>query len=243
MSLKTKSSNGKATYFDTMDDESTLQNLMDATEVTQLPGGEVKVDPLFTFNPELSMDGLSQSAINKIEEKECEIEALTDAANLKIAKNSTKIEGKSVSVLTQKEAKVTERTFNELNFSGLFPKNDQKRPNEDEIDHNSKKPRLSYESDEDMFADDNNENDVQEEESELLPFDPKDNYEDLDEEKSLVNKRKSKPKKLEGLVSNNFVKIDLKKKNYVRGNKKMSGQQYKRQEWKRKVNSKFGKSR
>ena len=226
-----------------MDDESTLQNLMDATEVTQLPGGEVKVDPLFTFNPELSMDGLSQSAVAKIEEKECEIEALTDAANLKIAKNSTKTEGKSVSVLALgKEAKVTERSFNELNFSGLFPKNDQKRPNEDEDSNDSKKPRLSYESDEDMFADENVDNsNVQEEESELLPFDPKDSYED--EEDKPHNKRKSKPKKLDGLVSNNFVKIDLKKKNYVRGNKKMTGQQYKRQEWKRKVNSKFGKSR
>lgn len=36
---------------------------------------------------------------------------------------------------------------------------------------------------------------------------------------------------------------DLKKKNYVRGNKKMTGQQYKRQQYKSKVNSKFGKSR
>ena len=106
----------------------------------------------------------------------------------------------------------------------------------------SKKPRLSYESDEDMFADDNDENHDGDdlEESELLAFDPKDEYNDDTEVKT---KKKSVPKKLQGMVSNNFVKIDLKKKNYVRGNKKMTGQQYKRQQYKSKVNSKFGKSR
>ena len=93
-----------------------------------------------------------------------------------------------------------------------------------------------------MFADDNDENndDPDQEESELLAFDPKDEYNDTEQPKS---KRKSVPKKLQGMVSNNFVKIDLKKKNYVRGNKKMTGQQYKRQQYKSKVNSKFGKSR
>ena len=67
--------------------------------------------------------------------------------------------------------------------------------------------------------------------------------EDYEDPKKDQPKKKAIPKKLQGLVSNNFVKIDLKKKNYVRGTKKMTGQQYKRQEWKRKVNSKFGKSR
>ena len=245
ISLKTKSSNGKATYFDTMaDHDETIQGLMDATDVTILQPGETpKIDPLFTFNPELSMDGLSQSQTKpKIEEKECEIEALTDATNMKITENTKKSEGKSLSVLTGNKSQVTERNFNELNFSGLFPKNSgDKRKNEDsEEQSTSKKARLSYESDEDMFADDNDENEEEGEESELLPFDPKEDYEDPKKDQP---KKKAVPKKLQGLVSNNFVKIDLKKKNYVRGTKKMTGQQYKRQEWKRKVNSKFGKSR
>ncbi len=252
-SLSIKSSNGKATYFDTMaDDNTTLQNLMDATDVTILQPGETpRVDPLFTFHPELSMDGLSQSHKPKIEEKECEIEALTDATNMKIVNESNvkKVsEGKSVSVLSLggKNATITERNFNELNFSGLFPKRkldqDGQDQNGEDQESCSKKPRLSYESDEDMFADDNDENndDPDQEESELLAFDPKDEYNDTEQPKS---KRKSVPKKLQGMVSNNFVKIDLKKKNYVRGNKKMTGQQYKRQQYKSKVNSKFGKSR
>ena len=51
-SLSIKSSNGKATYFDTMaDDNTTLQNLMDATDVTILQPGETpRVDPLVMFN-------------------------------------------------------------------------------------------------------------------------------------------------------------------------------------------------
>ena len=128
-SLRIKSSNGKATYFDTMaDDNTTLQNLMDATDVTILQPGETpRVDPLFTFHPELSMDGLSQSHKPKIEEKECEIEALTDATNMKIVNESNvkKVsEGKSVSVLSLggKNATITERNFNELvifNFDSL----------------------------------------------------------------------------------------------------------------------------
>ena len=199
------------------------------------------------------MDGLSQSAKPKIEEKECEIEALTDATNMKIVTETNvkkATEGKSLSVLSLggKNATITERNFNELNFSGLFPKRKLDQDGDDQ-DQNvggqescSKKPRLSYESDEDMFADDNDENHDGDdlEESELLAFDPKDEYNDDTEVKT---KKKSVPKRLQGMVSNNFVKIDLKKKNYVRGNKKMTGQQYKRQQYKSKVNSKFGKSR
>lgn len=51
------------------------------------------------------------------------------------------------------------------------------------------------------------------------------------------------------LVSDNFVKIDLRKKTYVRGLKKLTGAQMKRREWKKKTaferpikTSKTGKS-
>ena len=65
-----------------------------------------------------------------------------------------------------------------------------------------------------------------------------------DETNSLIVKRKPKgPTKLpKGMVSTNFVKLDMKHKNYIHGNKgKMTGAKYKRQEWKRKASSKFGR--
>ena len=39
----------------------------------------------------------------------------------------------------------------------------------------------------------------------------------------------------------NYVKINLKKKNYVRGKKNMTGSKYRRQEWKRKETEKTKK--
>ena len=88
------------------------------------------------------MDGLSQSAKPKIEEKECEIEALTDATNMKIVTETNvkkATEGKSLSVLSLggKNATITERNFNELNFSGLFPK---RKHDQDGDDLTSRQP-------------------------------------------------------------------------------------------------------
>ena len=53
---------------------------------------------------------------------------------------------------------------------------------------------------------------------------------------------KANPKAPKNMVSGNFVKIDMKHKNYIHGNKsKMTGAKYKRQEWKRKAAGKFGR--
>merc|ERR1712173_237896 len=121
--------------------------------------------------------------------------------------------------------------------------------NTDDLDSNenefsSKKQKFcdDYESEEDMFADENEENP---QEDELLPLESVSNQDEKDEDakNQEKNKRKAKcPKKLQGLVSTNFVKIDMKHKNYIHGNKsKMTGAKYKRQEWKRKVQGKFGR--
>jgi hypothetical protein len=99
-------------------------------------------------------------------------------------------------------------------------------------------------SDEDMFADENiatnnveTPHDDDYKEGELLPLSRK-----TDKESDKEDRRKAKkPKKHNGLVTSNFVKIDLKKKVYVRGQKHMTGAKYKRMEWKRKVQAKFGR--
>ena len=147
-----------------------------------------------------------------------------------------------------------------MSFSGLFPKNGsgtKRKANDDADEFNktenestSKKPKVSegYESEEDMFTDETdekvdgeNENEENVVEDELTPLDQITSNKDQDEEQENNNQNKSKkpkcPKKLQGLVSTNFVKIDLKHKNYIHGNKsKMTGAK-----WKRKVHGKFGK--
>ena len=148
-----------------------------------------------------------------------------------------------------------------MSFSGLFPKNGSgngtKRKLEDEktddLDSNdnefsSKKQKICdeyvEEEEEDMFADEH-EPVENTKEDELLPLESVTNEDDDDSKNQENNKRKAKcPKKLQGLVSTNFVKIDLKHKNYIHGNKsKMTGAKYKRQEWKRKAQGKFGRNR
>ena len=124
-----------------------------------------------------------------------------------------------------------------------------KRKSDEELEPSggSKRPRLSEEtsswSDDDMFADDYDEN-VDDsnnvKEDELLPYNPNDEEEE-DGQDGDGPKRKSKPKKLQGLVSNNFVKINLKKKQFVRGAKNMTGSKHRRMEWKRKMTAKYGK--
>ncbi|XP_065675285.1 ATP-dependent DNA helicase Q4 isoform X4 [Hydra vulgaris] len=60
---------------------------------------------------------------------------------------------------------------------------------------------------------------------------------DADEENVDPKSKKIKIKKVNAkrLVSDNFVKIDIKKKTYVRAGKKLTGAQYKRKQWKKKT--------
>jgi len=266
-SLSKRRPNTKQMFFDTMEDESTLgvSQIIDDAEISQ------SEDPLLRFHPELSMDGLSQhgqtsSDRSSIDDSECEIGQLGGTQTLKTQHPSKFVkETKSMSVLTSVNAhhdvQATSRNFETreeipMSFSGLFPKNGSgtKRKMEDEnttddLDSNenefsSKKQKFcdDYESEEDMFADENEENP---QEDELLPLESVSNQDEKDEDSKNQdkNKRKAKcPKKLQGLVSTNFVKIDMKHKNYIHGNKgKMTGAKYKRQEWKRKVQGKFGR--
>ena len=236
-----------------MGDESTLQAIIDDAEVSQMD------DPIMRFHPELSMDGLSQHGQEKtnnfeiINDEECEIGQLEGTQSIKSVKNTKNIknnESKSMSFLTSvtnnSQVEVKERNFEALSFSGLFSQ--QKRKSEESFDENaSKKIRMGgFESDEDMFADDG-ENDENVDNTNNLENDKEDALIPLNEIKDDFNeepkedRRKAKnPKKHNGLVSNNFVKIDMKKKNYVRGSNNMTGSKYKRQEWKRKVQQKFG---
>ena len=246
------------------EDESTLQGLIDDAEVSQME------DPIMRFHPELSMDGLSQHGQedNKksreiIDDAECEIGQLEGTQNLKTSNNpGNKNEGKSMSFLTSvkvqtNKVEATDRNFETreeipISFSGLFSKKrkleseeeNQTNPTDLE-DSSSKKAKYceDYESDEDMFADENVDS-TNVVEDELIPLkEVKDVIKHEEEEEAKLDRRKAKNprKKPTGLVSTNFVKIDLKKKNYVRGSKNMTGAKYKRQEWKKKVNQKFGK--
>ena len=64
----------------------------------------------------------------------------------------------------------------------------------------------------------------------------------LDTRRKDMKSFKANPKAPKNMVSGNFVKIDMKHKNYIHGNKsKMTGAKYKRQEWKRKAAGKFGR--
>merc|ERR1712156_1172122 len=270
-SLSQRRSNTKQMFFDTMEDESTLgtSQLINDAEISQVE------DPLLRFHPELSMDGLSQhgqtnSDSFNIDDTECEIGQLGGTQTLKTQQPSKFVkETKSMSVLTSVTAnhnvQATSRNFETreeipMSFSGLFPKNgsgtkrkasdDADEFNKTENESTSKKPKVSegYESEEDMFADENDENIDEENENEenvvedeLIPLDQITSNKDQDEEQENNNQNKSRkpkcPKKLQGLVSTNFVKIDLKHKNYIHGNKrKMTGAK-----WKRKVHGKFGK--
>jgi len=262
---KRRVSSAKKSFLDTMgEDESTLQGLIDDAEVSQME------DPIMRFHPELSMDGLSQHGQedNKksreiIDDAECEIGQLEGTQNLKTSNNpGNKNEGKSMSFLTSvkvqtNKVEATDRNFETreeipISFSGLFSKKrkleseeeNQTNPTDLE-DSSSKKAKYceDYESDEDMFADENVDS-TNVVEDELIPLkEVKDVIKHEEEEEAKLDRRKAKNprKKPTGLVSTNFVKIDLKKKNYVRGSKNMTGAKYKRQEWKKKVNQKFGK--
>lgn len=276
--LSIRRTSGKASFFETMGDEPTLQGLIDATETTMggtLDSAPQKIDPLVLFHPELSMDGLSQHGQHNSEEvikdEDCEIESI--ATNIKtITKQQQvqKTEGKSMnflnSVKLNKTVEAKERTFNEdvpLSFSGLFTKsncedeNPMKRKNtetgEDPEDdsNDAKRQRLSYEDEEaelvedNVFSDENVDscNIQKDSEDKLLPFDPSHEKEDNDKKNQTDRRKPKKPSKLQGMVSSNFVKIDMKKKNYVRGKTGMTGAKYKRLEWKRKVQGKFGRSK
>ena len=70
---------------------------------------------------------------------------------------------------------------------------------------------------------------------------PLDDDQDEEKESSTSKRKGGKPKKLQGLVSSNFVKINLKKKQFVRGAKNMTGAKHRRNEWKRKMSAKYGK--
>lgn len=197
-----------------------------------------------------------------MDDDDCEIGTLGGTQNLKQCQ-SQKNEGKSMSffasVTNAKDpVQARDRHFeahnNEeipLSFSGLFPKQSEKRKNDDdhhdESSNDSKKQRLSDEcdSDQDMFADDDDDaENVDTNNAQLLPFDPKADYEEANKDGKKQDRRKPKnPKKHNGLVSSNFVKIDLKKKNYVRGSKHMTGAKYKRMEFKRKIQGKYGSKR
>ena len=262
----------KTSFFDTMGEESTLQGLMDATETTfQEP--PQKLDPLVLFHPELSMDGLSQHGNEKpdqveiINDDECEIESFASQSNIKtkLAKQQVN-DGKSMSVLNSvkcnKNAEAKERTFNEdaptLSFAGLFSSKSQvdDNDNEDEVNASKRKSdsdfadlecptskRQRLDENDDYEFDDENYDSANLPESELLPYDPSHDIEDK-KDKTADPRKARKPTKMEKkLVSTNFVKIDMKKKNYVRGKSNMTGAKYKRMEWKRKVNGKFGRSK
>lgn len=235
--LKRSSSSVKKAFFDTMgNDENTTQGIIDEVTTSQ-------DDPLIRFRPELSMDGLSQHGLEKSEEDSSEFEiGNVGGTQPKLFKNTDKTDLRSMSVLTSMKSQkieATERNFETeipLNFSGLFSKKRKLDEENDDEDSNDSSKKQKLEEEEDMFADD----DEDVETTELLPLEKGD-----DDEPRKFDKRKPlKPKKIpNGLVSNNFVKIDLKKKNYVRGNKKMTGAKYKRQQWKSKVQTKFGKKR
>ena len=69
-----------------------------------------------------------------------------------------------------------------------------------------------------------------------------DEHQILDTRRKDMKSFKANPKAPKNMVSGNFVKIDMKHKNYIHGNKsKMTGAKYKRQEWKRKAAGKFGR--
>ncbi len=250
LSRKSLNSSAKKMFFETMGDESTINNIIENTEVTN-------DDPLLRFHPELSMDGLSQHGKTEeeeiIEDQECEIRDFTTFKT----QTSVQIKAhKSVSVLSSavsKNVEATERKFEmqeeiPLSFSGLFPKNSE---NKRKMDHeegqeesSGKRQKLDYESEDDMFAENDENVDASNiVEDELIPLDAvrAEIAQDLEDEKPKNKRKLPQPKKLNGLVSNNFVKIDLKKKNYIHGKgSKMTGAKYKRQEWKRKVHGKFG---
>lgn len=241
----------KTMFFDTIGDDTT-QGLIDATETINYSD-----DPLMRFHPELSMDGLSQHGQGHviIADEDCHI-GNVGGTQPKLVKQqasiSSKEASKSINVLTafslKPNVEATERKFETseeipLSFSGIFSSQKRKIDDlDDDPKDQAKKAKFDqefFQEEEDMFADENvDDSNIEAEmpESQLLPLQPE---EESGEAKN--NKRKtSRPQKMNGLVSNNFVKIDLKKKNYVRGNKKMTGQKYKRQEWKRKVHGKFG---
>lgn len=241
-------------FFHTMGEESTLQGLFDSEETTK--------DPLARFHPEISMDGLSQQEQPEQEEEDLEMSDSNVTKTTVTTRDITRAP-QSVSFLsavnsTRPDAnKVNDRTYNDsqplLSFSGLFPREEEsssvrsKRKSE-EIDGEpeAKKQRDEQDdevwSDEDLFADENVDgNNIQCDN--LLPqsnFD--DDDDDEDEEKEKKKKKPDKNKKF-AMVTNNFVKINLKKKNYVRGHKSMSGAKHRRMEWKRKVAAKFGKKK
>ena len=120
---------------------------------------------------------------------------------------------------------------------------------EHEEESSAKRQKLSSQQDleeeeisDEVFDDENvdSSNNIQKEDQ-LLPYNPK----DFEKKDKTLDKQKKKyvPKKLQGMCSSNFVKIDLKKKNYIRGSgNRMTGAKYKRQEWKRKAQGKFGRN-
>ena len=117
---------------------------------------------------------------------------------------------------------------------------------EHEEESSAKRQKLSSQQDleeeeisDEVFDDENVDSSNIQKEDQLLPYDPK----DFEKDKTDKPKKKYVPKKLQGMCSNNFVKIDLKKKNYIRGSgNRMTGAKYKRQEWKRKAQGKFGRN-
>jgi len=270
-SLSKRRTNSKQMFFETMGDESTLgvSALIESAEISQ------SEDPLLRFHPELSMDGLSQHGqtssdrSNSIDDTECEVGQVGGTQTLKTQQPNKFIkETKSMnfltSVSTNHNVQVTSRNFETreeipMSFSGLFPKNSNKRKAEDEgLDENktetefsSKKQKFcdDYESEEDMFADENEEIDENVQEDVLLPLASVSNKKDEETDEKQIDTRrkdmksfKANPKAPKNMVSGNFVKIDMKHKNYIHGNKsKMTGAKYKRQEWKRKAAGKFGR--
>jgi len=270
-SLSQRRSNTKQMFFDTMEDESTLgtSQLINDAEISQVEDPLLRFHPELSMDG-LSQHGQTNSDRFNIDDTECEVGQLGGTQTLKTQQPSKLVkETKSMSVLTSVTAnhnvQATSRNFETreeipMSFSGLFPKNGSgngtKRKLEDEntddLDSNdnefsSKKQKICdeyVEEEEDMFADEH-EPVENTKEDELLPLESVTNEDDEDSKNQENNKRKAKcPKKLQGLVSTNFVKIDLKHKNYIHGNKsKMTGAKYKRQEWKRKAQGKFGRNR
>merc|ERR1712238_194187 len=89
-----------------------------------------------------------------------------------------------------------------------------------------------------MFADENEEIDENVQEDVLLPLASVSNKKDEETDEKQIDTRrkdmksfKANPKAPKNMVSGNFVKIDMKHKNYIHGNKsKMTGAKYKRQD-------------
>jgi len=269
-SLSQRRPNTKQMFFNTMEDESILgvSQLIDDADVSQTEDPLLRFHPELSMDG-LSQHGQTDSDRFNIDDSECEIGQLGGTQTLKTQQASKLVkETKSMSFLTSVTAnhnvQVTSRNFETreeipMSFSGLFPKNGSgngtKRKIENENtdtdsgisndnENSSKKQKFcdDYESEEDMFADEDEVENTKEDE--LLPLESISNKDDEEDSKNQEkNKRKTKcPKKMQGLVSNNFVKIDMKHKNYIHGNtSKMTGAKYKRQEWKRKVQGKFGK--